>query len=887
MHKNKLSESDISDKFIRPAIVQAGWHTLEQIYAQYPLRAGRVVVRGKTAKRDKATVLFADYVLFLKPNIPLAVVEAKKSRLSMQAGTQQAIEYAALLGVPFSFSSNGEGFVFRDATLSTGVLLQNFTLDEFPSPQELWARYCKWKGWSTEVQSVAEFDYALATTAKTPRYYQLNAINRTVEAIASTRRFMHWELTFADVFAQRGGFDLVLGNPPWLKVEWNEAGILGEAKPLFAIRKFSATDLTRERAKAFEEFSRLQGEWTAELEDAEITCGFLGAVQNYPLLQGVQVNLSKCFVPVGWFLSSAVGVVGYIHEEGQYDDPKCSAFRSEIYPRLRMHFQFQNQKNLFPIAHRKKYSINIYASSVVKTAFETISNLYLPSTIDSCYVHDGVGKVEGLKDASGAWNVSGHKHRIIRIGDDELLAIAKMYNKPGTPSRMATLPVLHSKELLRVVRKMSDYPDRLSKIAGRYSSFEMWHETNQKNDGTMSERSSDCFPDSLPEFIYSGPHIDVGAPFFKSARRVCREKADYDVLDLETIADDYLPRAKYVRAIDRTEYVNRVPRVKFPLSDSSGEKSRLTHYYRMCHRTMLSQGRERTLVSSIAPPDVANINTAATTAFMSSSDLIDVVGSFMSLPLDFYVKSTGNPKADPGFLSQLIVIYGSDPIRARTICLNALTTHYSVLWRDNLQITFTQQNWSQPANPRLPQDFFAKLTPEWQRNCALRTDYARRMALVEIDVLVAQALGLTLEELILIYRVQFPVMQGYERDTWYDIHGRIVFTNSKGLVGVGLPRKGAPKTPRTRIRTPDGKVREGNFGWEDLWTYPAEGADEATAKQGGTPKVPDGTVITQWVTDDTLPGGPRTVERTYTAPFARANREEDYQVAWAFFENNA
>jgi len=185
MHKNKLSESDISDKFIRPAIVQAGWHTLEQIYAQYPLRAGRVVVRGKTAKRDKATVLFADYVLFLKPNIPLAVVEAKKSRLSMQAGTQQAIEYAALLGVPFSFSSNGEGFVFRDATLSTGVLLQNFTLDEFPSPQELWARYCKWKGWSTEVQSVAEFDYALATTAKTPRYYQLNAINRTVEAIAA------------------------------------------------------------------------------------------------------------------------------------------------------------------------------------------------------------------------------------------------------------------------------------------------------------------------------------------------------------------------------------------------------------------------------------------------------------------------------------------------------------------------------------------------------------------------------------------------------------------------------------------------------------------------------------------------------------------------------
>jgi type I restriction enzyme R subunit len=185
MNKNNLSESDLCDKVIRPAIVQAGWHTLDQIYAQYPLRAGRVVVRGKTARRDQSTVLYADFALFLKPNIPLAVVEAKKSRLSVQAGMQQAIHYAELLDVPFSFATNGDGFVFRDATLASGVLEQNLTLEQFPSPQELWARYCKWKGWTAEVQSVAGFDYAIATTAKTPRYYQLNAINRTVEAIAA------------------------------------------------------------------------------------------------------------------------------------------------------------------------------------------------------------------------------------------------------------------------------------------------------------------------------------------------------------------------------------------------------------------------------------------------------------------------------------------------------------------------------------------------------------------------------------------------------------------------------------------------------------------------------------------------------------------------------
>lgn len=182
MDKKKLSESDICDKFIRPAMEKAGWHGMDQIYREFPLRAGRVVVRGNKAQRDKSTVLFADYVLCLKPNIPLAVIEAKDNNHAMSAGMAQAINYAQLLDVPFSFTSNGDGFVFRDATLTNGVLEQNLTLDEFPSPAELWARYCAWKGWTPEVQRVAGFAYS---PSKIPRYYQINAINRTVEAIAA------------------------------------------------------------------------------------------------------------------------------------------------------------------------------------------------------------------------------------------------------------------------------------------------------------------------------------------------------------------------------------------------------------------------------------------------------------------------------------------------------------------------------------------------------------------------------------------------------------------------------------------------------------------------------------------------------------------------------
>ncbi|NMG69169.1 class I SAM-dependent DNA methyltransferase [Parazoarcus communis] len=707
-----------------------------------------------------------------------------------------------------------------------------------------------------------------------------------VEAVAAAQRFLHWELCFADVLLARGGFDLILGNPPWLKVEWNEAGILGEKNPVFAVRKVSASDLAKLRAQAFADFPGLQVAWTGELQEAEGTQNFLNAVQNYPLLKGVQTNLYKCFMPLAWGLSSGQGVTGLLHPEGPYDDPKGGNLREVVYARLRRHFGFVNELQLFAeVDHHTKYSVNIYGSLCDQPGFDHLANLFTPITVDTCYLHDGSGVVGGYKNDAGKWNTAGHRDRIVRVDEVALATFARLYDEPGTPACRARLPALHAGALNSVLQKLAAYPRRLADLGDDYFSTVMFDETYSQRDGTLIRRpiSDAGFPASPEDWVLSGPHFFLANPFNKTPRKVCTANGHYDVLDLETLPDDYLPRTNYRPMADRAEYLRRTPRVSW-VEEGETQGRPVTEFFRHVHRRAIGASSERTACPAILPPKAAHIDGVFSITFRKLHQNLSFAIGMTSVVVDFLVKSTGKSDLRGDLADKLPLIEATPSACSRFVALNCLTTHYAPLWEKVFDPDFADQRWSQPDNPRLPQDFWPSLTRDWTRHCALRSDYARRMALVEIDVLVAQALGLTLEELLLIYRVQFPVMQGYERDTWYDIHGRIVFTNSKGLVGVGLPRKGSRSSPKTRITTPDGKVREGNFGWEDLWTYPAEGADEATLKQGGTPKVPDGTVITQWVTDDTLPGGPRTVERTFIAPFARANREEDYRIAWAFFE---
>jgi type I restriction enzyme, R subunit len=183
--KKSMSERDICTKFITPALKRAGWDELAQIREEVSFTKGRIIVRGKLVTRGKAKR--ADYILYYKNNIPIALIEAKDNNHSVGDGMQQGLEYAETLEIPFVFSSNGDGFIFHDRTGGSTEKEADLGLDAFPSPANLWVRYAALKGLTSETEQLVLQDYFDDGSGKAPRYYQVNAVNAAIEAIAKGR----------------------------------------------------------------------------------------------------------------------------------------------------------------------------------------------------------------------------------------------------------------------------------------------------------------------------------------------------------------------------------------------------------------------------------------------------------------------------------------------------------------------------------------------------------------------------------------------------------------------------------------------------------------------------------------------------------------------------
>ena len=675
--------------------------------------------------------------------------------------------------------------------------------------------------------------YGVNTIVDIPKLRKENERLNLAYEIAEQNHFMHWELEFADLFAERSGFDLVIGNPPWIKMEWNEQSVLSDRQPMFAVKKMTATQTAQHRREALQ-ILLLKELYFAEYESMTGQQNFLNALANYSLLKGQQTNLFKCFLPQAWQFSSKCGVTAFIHPEGVYDDPKGGALREKLYPRIRKHFMFANERKLFPeVDHHTTFSLNVYGGPQI-VSFDTICNLYDASSIAECYEGETEAPIPGIKDENGEWEIKGHPNRVITIGESELRLFAKLFDNSDNWIQ-AKLPVMHAKILVDVLERFANQKVTLSDIRSKVFCAEMWHETNDQIAGTIKRDVH--FPSDISELIVSGPHIAIGNPLYKTSRTRCMLNSDYDNIDLTQISDMYLQRCNYSIACSVEDYINRTPVT--PWGNKYSDNIRLVT------RKMLNQSGERTLMCALLPEYAEHINGCFGISMMDGIE--SFAANCFSLPFDFFLKVVGKANINFSAASGYPILKGSKEQNRtilRALLLNCITAHYSNIWKKNFLEEFKYDSWSK-FDTRLDQSIFTRLNSKWAWDTPLRTDYSRRQALIEIDVLTAMSLGMTLDQLKTIYNIQFPVLRQYEADTWYDANGRIVFTNNRGLVGVGFSR-------------PE---------WEN-----------------GIKGAPAGKKFYRTITDDTMPGGP--VERIieYAAPFDRCNREEDYEVAWKFFE---
>ena len=658
-----------------------------------------------------------------------------------------------------------------------------------------------------------------------------------VREIAEHNHFMHWELEFANLFKERGGFDLVIGNPPWIKMTWNEQGVLSDYNPMFSIKKLSATATASLRNETLRNLNAEQ-EYIASYSEQAGQIEYFSAMSNYSVLSGQQANLYKCFLPQTWMILSDIGTVGLLHPDGVYNDPKAESFRKQQYNRLIYHFQFRNELKLFAeVANREVYSINIY-SNKERPYFWSIANLFYPTTIDECFDNGNTLPLKGIKDENNNWNTEGSPERVLKISKDSLKLFSELFDKDEEEAhdwQGARLPVLQGQPYLDILQCFNNIKSKLYLLQDHLFISEFWHETGAQEDGTIKRYVH--FPESTEDLIYSGPHIGVSNPLFKASQRDCNTHRAFDAIDLTKIDESYLQRCNYTLNCDYTEYIHRTPH------NNRGIATNET--YRLIARKMLNIDGERTLVSAIVPPHTAHTNGLIGCEFDSINDLVLSAGMFSSLPFDFFIKVLGKSNFYPDVITMLPLpkTKYSNEIISRVLMLNSLNKYYGQIW-DDFAGRLSGIQWSKRDN-RLNNSCFQALNEAWNQQSPLRTDYERRQALVENDVLCSLALGLTLEELKTMYRLQFPVMNDYERDTWYDQTGRIVFTNNKGLSGIGYSR-------------PE-------------WENNLKGA-------------PAGQKFYRTTIDDTMLGGP--VERTieYVAPFDRCDRELDYEIAWKYFE---
>ncbi|MFB7463150.1 hypothetical protein ACFCZ1_06515 [Streptomyces sp. NPDC056224] len=695
-----------------------------------------------------------------------------------------------------------------------------------------------------------------------------------VRDIAEDQGFLHWELEYALVFAQGGGFDLQVGNPPWVRPRWDESGVLAEHEPWFALEERASTSAKDKRRSELLGAPRIKQYVQGEITDVVAQVGFFGSPQVYPLLTGTQPDLYRAFMCQAWDHNAAAGTTGFLHSDTHFTGDKEGALREAAYRRLRIHGDFVNSGQRFfprPVGDGTHFGVNIYGD-VKEIGFDHLSWLVSADALRYSSDHDGSGDVPGVRYKNAEFDERPHKARVVHVDEDLLAVWQRLLDDEGQqPVQQARLLFPVSTGEASAISALADYPVRLGAFAPQISPG--YHESGAKKDNLIDYNRPDSTtgnlfqPDRWRHVILKGPQLSVATPVFK-----CHDANSNDAYgaDLMNLPVDFVPDTAYVRAEGRSQeylaaqdrwidhralarlrtdekavararqqvaHANSVPEAKVDpekvdalLVDRARRRS--TVFPRLAWRVMISPNSERALFPAVIPPGPAHVD-AVHSLVMPKPDLTALAAGFWaSLPLDYFVRVTGRSHQRVAGTKAMPAASPEHPLAPalllRTLRLNCLTQAYAPLWEELYDPTWVAyEPWARGWPDLQP---LHEVTPTWVASTPLRSERARRSALVEIDALVAVWLGMDADALIAAYRGRFPVLQKYEAASWFDAEGWKLASYARTI-----------------------GQRQTKDSWAQFEAY--QGDPEHAS-------VPDG----------------------YTAPFYKADRETEMREAHAYFQ---
>ncbi|GAA3511534.1 class I SAM-dependent DNA methyltransferase [Corynebacterium pilbarense] len=581
---------------------------------------------------------------------------------------------------------------------------------------------------------------------------------QVVQSVAADQGFFHWDLDFAAVFA-RGGFDLQVGNPPWVRPRTDLDALYSEADPWFSLAHKPTQAEKKSRRKQWNEDEATRDVVYRGIGESVATSAILTDVTRYPHLTGQQPDLYRGFMERTWGNASDEGITSLIHPESHFTEKKAASLRREAYLRLRRHWQFENRLPLFEGPDSKQtFSVNVSAQIQDRPSFLNASSLYHPRTVLASLAHDGSGPQPGFKTDDGEWDLSPHRLRINAV-NLKVLQAWNLFWQDENSTPLETRIVYSVNQLSQEL--LSAYTGFPSLATLGLQSSRGWDESIDRRGGVFDYREAGE-ANAWDQVVVKGRQIRIGLPMAQECVMQNRA-AKYIDIDLEALNQDDVPNSEYVRSPDVTR--ESYGSWKDPSSDSTIP---VLDCYRISWRLMAQVKNARSLFVAILPPDAAHINGIQSAGPVRRYEDIVAAANLSTMAMDFIVRSAGYSNLYPSSVFSLPFVQDArlDTVMGELFLrLNALTDAYAPLWH--------------------------QMTGElWRSDTPFRKAGDRYRAQNEIDAIMAHKLRLTSSDLVALYETQFPVQKRADNRIVLDANDRQVPTEilkrSGSMTGAGL-----------------------------------------------------------------------------------------------------